>query len=275
MCGLVDPAHVSEELARDRSRVSDVGEVELSDGRFHDGMTDSSDGHVVYDWEALEVGVRTAVWLHRQYVVLPAAGAAGPSRFGRDETEPGAGLEFDYGVNEETGARLSVTPTVANTGTDGALGPHGFTRVLFRPQVLERYTSEPRRYTVTASRIECLHVWGLSIGRTSDALVEVDLYDLRTMARSELLHWQAHNVPPSGGRPDEGKFRRERLNNPASSPDPVRDLRAALTRANAVASNELGALCGANWSQAAVLNGRPSIHRSAKTEQPCSSPYWR
>lgn len=350
-CGLVDPEHVTEELARDRSRVSEVGEVELFEDCFHDGMTDSRDGHVeffcqirvddledpvvdwsppflwywrafrrddfwiyrdaagrdvqlarffatvggshrveveamalrhyldrrrrnlligfdlnsnhleeasvereeyetseawisaglvVFDWETLDEGVRAAVWLHGQYVVLPAAGAVGPSWCGRDEIETGAGIEFVYGVDEETGAPLTVTPTVANTGTDGGLGPHAFTRIFFRPQVLERYTSEPRRYTVTASRIECLHVWGLSIGRTSDGLIEVDLYDLRTKARSELLHWQAHNVPPSGARPDEGKCRRERLNTPAVSPDPVRDLRTALTRANAAAAHRLG-----------------------------------
>ena len=43
MCGLVDPAHVSEERARGRSRVRDVGEVELFDSYFNDGMTDRSD----------------------------------------------------------------------------------------------------------------------------------------------------------------------------------------------------------------------------------------
>jgi len=157
-----------------------------------------SAGLVVFDWEALEVGVRTAVWLHGQYVVLPAAGAAGPSWCERDETEPGAGLEFVYGVNEETGTPLTVTPTVENTGTDGALGPHGFTRVFFRPQVLERYTSEPRRYSVTASRIECLHVWGLSIGRTSDGLVEVDLYDLRTRPDRSCCTGRPTTLPRAG-----------------------------------------------------------------------------
>ena len=43
MCGLVDPAHVSKERARGRSRVRDVGEVELFDSYFNDGMTDRSD----------------------------------------------------------------------------------------------------------------------------------------------------------------------------------------------------------------------------------------
>lgn len=133
-----------------------------------------------------------------------------------------------------------MQPTRANAGVDGSPGPHFWTRVYFDAQVLNRYLSEPRRYTVTGNLIQCLHVWTLSIGRTSDGLIEVDIYDLSRMPWLEWSHWEAHNVPPSGGEPDEGKLRRERLNQVASSPDIVRDLRAAINQANDAAQQHTG-----------------------------------
>lgn len=176
--------------------------------------------------------------LHGQYVILPAEGAPGPA-WCTDE-EPAAYPEFIYGLDPSTGRPLGVQPTIENAGTDGSPGPHFWTRIYFNAQVLDRYLAEPRRYTVTGSRISCLHVWGLSIGRTSDNLIEVDLYDLSRMPWREWDHWRAHNVAPSGGDPDEGKLRRERLNQVASSPDIVRDLRAALGRANDASHRRLG-----------------------------------
>lgn len=194
----------------------------------------------VYDYDNMSAGghLVAASSLHGQYVVLPADGVAGPS-WCTDEM-PATYPEFVYGLDASTGRHLTVVPTPENAGSDGSPGPHFWTRIYFGKQVLDRYLAEPRRYTVTSSRVSCLHVWGLSIGRTSDGLVEVDLYDLSRMPWREWDHWRVHNVPPSGGAADDGKFRRERLNQPASSHDVVRDLRASLERANAVAQRGLG-----------------------------------
>jgi len=193
----------------------------------------------VYDYDGADGGKPLAASsLHGQYVVLPADGAPGPA-WCTDE-EPDDYPEFIYGLNASTGRPLTVQPTTDNTGVDGSPGPHFWTRIYFNAQVLDRYLAEPRRYTVTGSRISCLHVWSLSIGRTSDNLVEVDLYDLSRMPWREWDHWRAHNVAPAGGDPDEGKLRRERLNQVASSPDVVRDIRAALGRANNASQRRLG-----------------------------------
>ncbi|KFZ77004.1 hypothetical protein ED92_38510 [Amycolatopsis sp. MJM2582] len=83
-------------------------------------------------------------------------------------------------------------------------------------------------------------MWGLSIGRTSDGLVEVDLYDLSRLPSPEWNHWKSHNVAPTGGEPDSGKLERERLNKIAASPDTVRDLRTAVTCANDAAQRHQG-----------------------------------
>lgn len=168
--------------------------------------------------------------LHGQYVILPAENATGPA-WCSDE-EPEAYPDFVYALDPRSGRPLTVQPTRENAGSDSYPGPFFWTRIYFRPQVLDRYLAEPTRYTVTGSRVSCLHKWGLSIGRTSDGLIEVDLFDLSQMPWPEWSHWKTHNVPPAGGSPDQGKLRRERLNQPASSPDVVRDLRMALQQAN-------------------------------------------
>lgn len=193
----------------------------------------------IYDYDGAGGGQPVAASsLHGQYVVLPADGAPGPA-WCTDE-EPATYPEFIYGLDTSTGRPLTVRPTIENAGTDGHPGPYFWTRIYFNAQVLDRYLAEPRRYTVTGSRISCLHVWSLSIGRTSDNLVEVDLYDLSRMPWREWDHWRAHNVAPAGGDPDEGKLRRERLNQVASSPDIVRDLRTALGRANDASQSRAG-----------------------------------
>lgn len=176
--------------------------------------------------------------LHGQYVVLPADGVVGPRRYTKDA--PAAHPDFIYRVDGSSGRLVTVQPTRENAGTEGSPGPHFFTRIFFDPQVLNRYRDEPRRYRVTGSLITCLQVWGLSIGRTSNGLVEVDLYDLSRMPWREWSHWSAYNVPPPEGQFDEGKFRRERLNQPAASKDVVRDLRASVEQANAMAQRVLG-----------------------------------
>ncbi|TDB88222.1 hypothetical protein E1264_12075 [Actinomadura sp. KC216] len=194
----------------------------------------------IYDYEADLADGRfiAATSLHGQYVVRPAENAPGPA-WCTDET-PTTYPDFIYGIDASSGKPLTVQPTRANAGIDGSPGPHFWTRVYFDAQVLNRYLSEPRRYTVTANLIQCLHIWTLSIGRTSDGLIEVDIYDLSRMPWLEWSHWKAHNVPPSGGEPDEGKLRRERLNQVASGPDIVRELRAAVKKANEAAQQHAG-----------------------------------
>lgn len=193
-----------------------------------------------YEYEGSRVGGRltAASSLHGQYVILPAAGASGPAWCSNQE--PSDYPAFIYGTDASSGGPLTVEPTPANVGTDGSPGPHFWTRVYFRQQVLDRYLAEPGRYTITTSRITCLQVWGMSIGRTTDGLVEVDLYDLSRMPSPEWDHWKTHNVPPSGGDPDAGKLQRERLNRIASSPDTAHELRSAVERANEAARQHQG-----------------------------------
>jgi len=225
-------------------------DIQLDEDHPEAGPVEREEHPLVADWASMEFQVYSydgvladqrdiaASSLHGQYVILPAADATGPA-WCSDE-EPEAYPDFVYALDPTSGKPLTVQPTRANAGTDGYPGPHFWTRIHFRAQVLDRYLAEPNRYAVTGSRISCLDIWSLSIGRTSDGVIEVDLFDLSRMPWSEWPHWKTHNIPPTGGLPDEGKLRRERLNQPASSPDVVRDLRTALERANDAAQRLAG-----------------------------------
>lgn len=102
--------------------------------------------------------------------------------------------------------------------------PHQLTPVYFRLEVLGRYVSEPHRYHVTRTRLTCLDLWGVDAVRNSEDLLEVYLSDIgERIPRSERPHWLAFNVPPRG-KMDEGRFRRDFLNQPAPTPNPVGNL---------------------------------------------------
>lgn len=204
----------------------DEPEVQLAEREDFEYTADWVDAtFTVFEWDSPTRGRTplTSTTLNGSYLIAPLAGE--PVWPGHEE--PDSYPEFIYGVDPETGKYLTVAPTKDQAGTDGHLQPHSFTQLYFNPSVLERYLNQPGKFQVDASTVRCSNRWYLSIGRDSGGLVHLDLYDLSRMPWQEWAHWRAHNVPPAGGQPDEGKLRREYLNQAASSPDIVRDLRQA------------------------------------------------
>lgn len=77
--------------------------------------------------------------------------------------------------------------------------PWDITPIHFRKQVLDKYYSEPGKYTVVDSRVSC-GLWGLKIDNHDPNKVCVLLRDLGiSLPYMEQLHWQAYNIPPEGG----------------------------------------------------------------------------
>lgn len=71
-------------------------------------------------------------------------------------------------------------------------------------------------------------------------LVEVYLGDIgEKLPAAEWGHWKSYNVPPQGMM-DEGRYRRDFLNQPANSKDPAGDLRRARARAAQISQSRLG-----------------------------------
>lgn len=148
--------------------------------------------------------------------------------------------EFVYGVDSGSGSMLTHTcdPEQLGDYRDNSK-LHELTPVYFSREVLGRYADEPSRYRVTASRLECLDLWGIDISTNTAGLIEVYLSELGSLPSSEQSHWLAHNMPPEGHM-DEGRFRRDFLNQIASSPDPVGELRRARLRAAEATKTLLG-----------------------------------
>jgi hypothetical protein len=196
------------------------------DHRFH------SEG-ARFDWFALHddsIGGHPAFSnLMGKYVI---AGSITSHRRRIDErTEPKKYGEYIYGLDSETGHPLTHTSDPSRLGDfrDSTRLP-GLTPVYFSREVLARYTAEPRRYSLSSSRLACLDLWGLDISTNTAGLIEVYLEEIGSLPTGEQAHWLAHNVLPAGEM-DEGRFRRDFLNQIVASPDPQGDLRRCRTRA--------------------------------------------
>ncbi|MFC7404818.1 hypothetical protein [Georgenia alba] len=150
---------------------------------------------------------------------------------------------FVYGVDPETGNPLTHSCNPDELGSYHDLDDsrlHYLTPIYFKRAVLQDYVSEPGRYEVTPFRLSCLSLWGVDISINSAGLVEVYLGDIGAkIPEEEWGHWRTYNVPPEG-KMEEGRFRRDFLNQIASSPDPIGDLRRARTKANEAARQGLG-----------------------------------
>jgi hypothetical protein len=117
---------------------------------------------------------------------------------------------------------------------------HYLTPVYFKREVLQPYAAEPGKYALSATRLSCLDLWGVDISFNSVGLVEVYLGDLgRKLPAAEWGHWKSYNVLPQG-KMDEGRYRRDFLNQPANSKDPAGDLQRARAGAVGVSETLLG-----------------------------------
>jgi hypothetical protein len=151
---------------------------------------------------------------------------------------------FIYGLDPETGEPLTHTCDPDQLGTyfdkDGTR-LHYLTPIYFKREVLQPYGAEPGRYRLSPTRLSCLDLWGVAISFNSVGLVEVYLGDLgRDLPSDEWGHWRTYNVPPEG-QMDEGRFRRDFLNQWASSKNIVGDLRRAREKAAEASAKLLGA----------------------------------
>lgn len=151
---------------------------------------------------------------------------------------------FIHDIDRHTGQPLLHTCDPHQLGTyydqdDSRL--HYLTPIYFKREVLQPYAAEPGRYRLSVTRLACLNLWGIDIAFNSVGLVEVYLGDLGSkLPADEWNHWRSYNVPPQG-KMDEGRFRRDFLNQPAPSKNSIGDLRRARVSATETSQKLLGA----------------------------------
>lgn len=186
-------------------------------------------------------GKKTWANLNGYYYIHPRLGKARPRILGwflEDEEEYPRYLIGQTSDGEEV--KFSCDPDVlGNYFGANPEAPHYLTTVFFSRDVLSKYVSNPARYRVSMSRLECLHLWGVDITINENDLVVVYLGDIgEKIPSEERQHWLQYNVLPEGTI-DEGRFRRDFLGQWASSPDPVRELKNLIKDINELAIEKL------------------------------------
>lgn len=200
-----------------------VSQEQIKEDVFAEYRTDAAH----FDWSAHDSG-KWSIARTGSFSRLLGKIAVFPSQAEADDGLHGGPYEeFIIGRDPISGdlIRYTCDPNALRTYFDPPDDrPHQLTPVYFRLEVLGRYVSEPHRYQVTRTRLTCLDLWGVDAVRNSEDLLEVYLSDIgERLPRSERPHWLAFNVPP-GGKMDEGRFRRDFLNQPAPTPNPVGNL---------------------------------------------------
>ncbi len=109
--------------------------------------------------------------------------------------------------------------------------PHFLTPVFFKRDVLQKYYTTPRRYTIRTGILEFLDIWNIPFGVNDEGLVHVWLGDLGRIPFEEQVHWRLHNVLPSGGL-EESFYKTQILAEFAESKDPIHLLHNARDRVN-------------------------------------------
>jgi hypothetical protein len=98
--------------------------------------------------------------------------------------------------NKVTTDVSSAPGATANYFTKSDL-PFETSPVFFRPDVLQRYKSDPNKYTLRERSIDCRGGWGLkTFDINEEGQVHTYIVYLRDLPHSEQLYWKAFNEPP-------------------------------------------------------------------------------
>jgi hypothetical protein len=112
----------------------------------------------------------------------------------------------------DTGEELSFSSDpaqLANYFGANAGNPHYLTPVYFRREVLNKYYSDPDRFSVEDGYVRCAGLWGLRIDNDRADYIMVFLGDLgRDIPRDEARYWRSFNIAPPADGPSETLMRR-------------------------------------------------------------------
>lgn len=119
--------------------------------------------------------------------------------------------DYIIGINEfGDNITYSCNPDkLANNfgGNPGA--PHYLTTVYFKKEVLQKYYSEPDKYSIEDSALSCGSLWSVSIDNHHKDVVGVYLGDLgRDLPEKEQRHWKIYNIA-SDEKISNVKFKRD------------------------------------------------------------------
>ena len=131
-----------------------------------------------------------------------------PDIFGRQKKQY---IDFIIGA-DDNGKEIRFTcdeAKLSNYFGANPGAPHYLTPVCFRKEVLNKYYSQPEKYTVSDGRLSCGALWGLHIDNNHPEAVMVFLGDLGRLSHTEQMYWRGFNLP--SGNMSRVAFRRSML----------------------------------------------------------------
>jgi hypothetical protein len=131
-----------------------------------------------------------------------------PDIFGRQKKQY---IDFIIGADDD-GKEILFTcneAELANNFGANKGAPNYLTPVCFRKEVLNKYYSQPEKYTVTDGHLSCGALWSLYIDNNHPAAVMVFLGDLGHLSHTEQMYWRGFNLP--SGMMSRVAFRRSIL----------------------------------------------------------------
>lgn len=114
------------------------------------------------------------------------------------EWEDGGYADFVIGYTEKGEEKLHSCnkETLSNYFVKNDDEPLETTLVFFRKEVLEKYYSNPNKYSVKDGLVECLRYWSIRVDNDRYDYVVVTLVDLGHLPHKEQLYWKTFNVAP-------------------------------------------------------------------------------
>ena len=166
--------------------------------------------------------------------------------------------------HDDQGGEIRATCDPAKLSSHGA-APGFFTPVSFHKDVLERYHSQPSKFSVSDGLLSCGNLWMLSFDDDHDDRVCAWLGDLgETLPYREQQHWLAHGFLPPDTRVSKTFFDRQFAAEFAESRRPEHQFRELYRQVSETCERRLG------WQFLQPLHEKDA-HRLSSVRVPASA----
>lgn len=106
--------------------------------------------------------------------------------------------DFIYGYDEEGEPKLHSCKkdTLSNYFVANGNNPLEMTPIFFKKEVLDKYYSNPNKYTVSDGAVGCDGSWSMYVDNDHRSFVIVPFVYLGNLEYSEQLYWKGYNIAP-------------------------------------------------------------------------------
>lgn len=157
------------------------------------------DDDYIYNYSSLEDchadGNKSGGWIMGKCVLRYREKDYNRDSFDQDDKQY-AEFIYDYDDEGEPMSHSCKKETLSNYFVANGDNPLEMTPIFFKKEVLDKYYSNPNKYTVSDGAVGCEGSWSLYIDNDHRNYVIVPLVYLGNLDYSEQLYWKGYNVSP-------------------------------------------------------------------------------